>query len=561
VISLLIGAGTLKGLYQGWHEKREAVRELVRAGNILSESGDYRTAWDLYEQALELEPSSQLARRGQVDLGMHWLQDIRIIGGEETFAEITEWLIPVLSRGAASSKGASAANCLAHVGYAYYLQRREKPIFVNVNAIYRKALELDPDNVYAHTMWGHWLLYKYNDDNEENLEEARKHFRKALQSGRKREYIRGRQLSALTNPILLRYRTSADSTFRAPELAEIMKETLRVANEMRENAEPLPDDHIREQILRNYGRGYLAEYVDMLLPALAPEDHLATIHWLDDGLKAKNANLKPQTKFVIAHITEEMGDRSGALQIYRELGSQNIWRKELKERALQAIERLTGEIRPRKRTYINDILDDNTDPWEFHAETLGNFDPGFRTKNFKQALEFFVIGVMEEKLTDRTDEVIALLEKASRRVKHWIEDKEVIREQLGGTFTGEYTKGIQKLARENEYLLWSDLGLCYLENGQLAKAISKLNAVVLSDLHDGHPTKRTSHYNLACAYCQRSLSYGHDSQGKALRDADLTKAMDHLEKAGPPDFEYIKSDSSLDPLRSMDRYKAFIATK
>ena len=65
---------------------------------------------------------------------------------------------PVLARGAASSDDRRAANALAHLGWADFLRSREGAMGLDPPRYYRQAIQRDPQNVYAHAMWGHDLI-------------------------------------------------------------------------------------------------------------------------------------------------------------------------------------------------------------------------------------------------------------------------------------------------------------------------------------------------------------------------------------------------------------------
>jgi WD40 repeat protein len=66
-----------------------------------------------------------------------------------------------------------------------------------------------------------------------------------------------------------------------------------------------------------------------------------------------------------------------------------------------------------------------------------------------------------------------------------------------------------------------------------------------------------AHYNLACIYSLRSLTRAKDSTGERLRTEDFAAAFEHLENAikyGYLDWEHMKVDSDLDPIRADPRF-------
>jgi hypothetical protein len=170
---------------------------------------------------------------------------------------------------------------------------------------YRRSIELDPKNVYAHTMWAHWILWRRGP-----LAEAKQHFAIALESQRKREYVRSMQFHALTlwsNP-------------------QAQSEAIRVANELRSKGEEMPEgfpESPHRWVLWDIYRGWLVsgENKSAFLDALPPADHLATFRWLypADLLKGAYESKHFTYLFMLAQLQENSGDGAGALASYRML--------------------------------------------------------------------------------------------------------------------------------------------------------------------------------------------------------------------------------------------------
>ena len=299
IISLVIGMYQVNNLFQNWRERLETVQELVRAADLRGASGDYPGAWALYEEAIDLEPGSRIARKGQVDLALQWLRNV-YANDKTSFTEIVNRLLPALYRGLVSSQGTKAADIYAHIGWANYLRFRDGAMGVEVEEQFRQALAIHPENVYGHAMWGFWILYQQGP-----LQEAKKHFSDALKDGRAVDYAQNLQLAAL-----LGY-----------DEFEAAVEMIRVANQIRKNG----------GVVRNFIRrrffGYvyfsklesklegLVDRVDSIVPA---DDHLATFQWLLEGMDLSwNAN---HTLWE-ARLSEEAGDLSAALKLYESLRS------------------------------------------------------------------------------------------------------------------------------------------------------------------------------------------------------------------------------------------------
>ncbi|HEV2493420.1 MAG TPA: hypothetical protein VG204_10180 [Terriglobia bacterium] len=293
----MITLSQVTDLFQGLSRHHREVTELVKAGKAEQERGDYPAAFASYENALKLNPASRPAREGEARAAMRWLDNIR--GDGHTFTEVADRLLPVLDQAATSAKGSQAADLAAHVGWANFLKYREgSREGVTVEENYRRAIALDPNNVYAHAMWGHWILWQNG-----NLDEAKRHFSAALASGRERSYVRGLQLSALLNL----------------ERPDAEAELVRVANEMRKSGESIPERD-RNRILDDYEMAFHDHHALVaLLSALPPADAEATFVWLDAG-RGDEPQLKNWRRdFVAANLKEIAGDRTEALSTYQSL--------------------------------------------------------------------------------------------------------------------------------------------------------------------------------------------------------------------------------------------------
>ena len=269
------------------------ITELLSMARLQSEGGEYAQAWELTGQALQLQADSPEVQREQAQIAMTWLRDIRIKEGE-SFTGIVDKILPCLYRSAAMETGAQAADALAHIGYANFLKRGEGTFGLKIEDDFREALKRDPQNVYAHTFWGFWIL---GEDGE--LSEANPHFLAALKTGRERSFVRSFQIAALMNVGRNDY----------------VIELIRVMDDMRKNQESLgPDERHR---IEGYIYYLYRREVFQRLQVLPPADHLATYLWLIDGFK----DISMRHHFIIARLTEATGDLPKALSLYRSLQS------------------------------------------------------------------------------------------------------------------------------------------------------------------------------------------------------------------------------------------------
>ncbi len=278
VISLIIGVNQVSNLVRSWSERREAVEELVQASNLRDRVGDFQAAWQLIEDALELDPSSALARKKQVFLAMKWLRHISFRNINKKEAELVgNFLLPVLYRGAVSKDRTFSADILAHIGLAGFIQRKKQQIYrINPLTHYEMALEKDPANVYAHTLMGEWIFYTKGQKGceQETLDRALQHFSAALATNKEHAYVQEAKFASLL---------SCD--IRGKTMA------IREANSMRLKKIPLDLD-IRLDLIKLYRPLYYMgdkdgrnkKEIDSLLAALSPQELMDTYVWLNQGV-------------------------------------------------------------------------------------------------------------------------------------------------------------------------------------------------------------------------------------------------------------------------------------
>jgi hypothetical protein len=211
----------------------------------------------------------------------------------------------VLARGAAAGKGERSADLLAHMGWADFLRSRQGVGGLDPTQHYRRAVEIDPGNVFAHTMWGFEILRKGG-----SVTDANRHFAVALESKRKREYVRHMQISALL-------------WAHDPQLES---EAIRVANELRKGGETMPAGAPDASDIWRLWNIYYSRLISghdkaKFLATLSPADHLATFRWLypENQLPKEKYHLY---RYILAQLQELNGDRTNALASYRLLRSE-----------------------------------------------------------------------------------------------------------------------------------------------------------------------------------------------------------------------------------------------
>jgi tetratricopeptide (TPR) repeat protein len=305
--SVTAGFSLIAGMYGAWAflsgqlERRRAVDQLLAAEAVQLHTSDYESAWKTLTQAATIDPNSARVQQAQQDVAMQWLDNMRI-SGEQTFASITEKLEPILIHGVTSAKSPQRqADLLAHLGWSYFLRRRELPSSPAPEPAYRDALLKDPANPYAHAMWGHWILWNHQD-----FEKASEHFAAALAAPRPalRPYIRSMQLSALNNE---------------EDTPEAREEMIQVANDIRKEHGDLDKDRPLD-ILNIYREQMVPsnERTAAFLSAIPLQDHLDTFDWLLQQAGPDDSD--PLTHaYIRCALLEAAGRRDEALAGYRAL--------------------------------------------------------------------------------------------------------------------------------------------------------------------------------------------------------------------------------------------------
>ena len=499
VISLLIGMVTLTGYYQDWRERHNAVAELVDAADWLIKTKYYSQAWQMYEEALQLIPSSAKAFRGQLQLSKIWLRDFRV--SKETAEEVLNHITAVLYRGLRKADDYELATILAHVGKVQTIRAENSlPVYIDIDAIFQEALRASPDNVYANAMMGYWILVRRGVSTQDIIL-AQSKFAVALKSQDERTFVRRLQFSSLVS----------HSYGRADEVEQAaLGVLLRESFSMMQNGEPKPTERFRFKILDAYGMMGRAEHIEASISFLPPADHLAVQKWLMDGLDYSRERMLTQVLYLRARLTEALGKEQEALEQYQSLLEISNSTKQLDDLVNKGIGRLTGELPERAlaRTYFDDPIDEN-DPWNFHIGTLAHFDPKWQPVNFDQALEYFENAVAQSH--EKLPVLVNIIPKELDRIR------KVVREGNEIARSNSYTSGFNKFHHENARFNILRLTYIYARAltavGKLDKAIAELGDMKkLTDKIDDDWTEARAWmaFELARAYAIRADSKEND---------------------------------------------------
>jgi tetratricopeptide (TPR) repeat protein len=301
---VLLGAGGWLGVSAYLERSALAAQAsaLLRQGKLLADGANYAAAWEALERAGAIAQNSREVADAQEQLAMQWLRNassLQLPGGLKAIADKVG---PVLSRGATGANTQRSADLLAHMGWADFLRLRGGMSGLDPAQYYRRALAIDPDNVFAHALLGFDILVR----GSRSLAEAKQHFDSALKSGRELEYARRIQIAGLL-------------FYSNPE-QEI--ECVRVANDIRSRREALPTDVFESRNLSTlweiyYRRLARGEQKAQFLAALPPADHLATFAWLYASVPEAGDFRTLGWHYMLGQLQENAGEPAAALTSYR----------------------------------------------------------------------------------------------------------------------------------------------------------------------------------------------------------------------------------------------------
>jgi len=238
------------------------VAQELSAPRELCGGGSFAAAWQRLDELSAKYPDRLDVLDVRATCAMRWLREIQVQVGKETFTEIVGKVQPAIVTQLAGAIGTRSADLRAHLGWADYLRSRDGAPDADPPSHYRRALEIDPENVYARAMWGHNLMLAGREQS------AIGHFDAAVATRRERPWVRRMQLGSTTSRIGL-----------APQ-------AVRVADDMRRSNETFePSLPGRLWFIGYSGLLFNAstEARARFLAVLPPADHLATFDWLFPG--------------------------------------------------------------------------------------------------------------------------------------------------------------------------------------------------------------------------------------------------------------------------------------
>jgi tetratricopeptide (TPR) repeat protein len=300
-IVLVVAANAGVGPWRASRERSARVAGLLKTAATQSSQTEYESAFDSYQQALNLEPSNRAAVSGQVEAAMLWLEHFHVLVSEGQKAE--DLAAPVLARlktvleadlARTNGRDAHAADLLAHLGWAHWLNEKIAfKEFGGAERLFRQSLAIDSSNVFANAMMGNWLLQTRGDGAA-----AMRHFQTALDTGRQRPLVRSMQLGGLL------YNNEPG----------MHAEFAKALNDMRKNEESLePGMKSRARSIYDVSISQGNEFREVLA-AVPPDENWKTYLWLSPGVPAD-----VRQDFVHASLAEFSDNRAEAVREFRAL--------------------------------------------------------------------------------------------------------------------------------------------------------------------------------------------------------------------------------------------------
>ena len=296
----------LFGLWSLWPPGTPTADPRLATARTQTELGEHQSAFRTYGEVLKTGPANPAVMDLQAAAAMAWLREFSVTVGEgqkaediagPPLAEIIGVLEAALAR--TGGRGPRAGDILAHLGWAHWLNQHLafKEFGPAAERALRQSLTVDPMNVFAHAMFGNWLLQTHGD-----AAEALRHFDAAEKTNQQRPLLRQMQLGGMI------------SNYDPGMPAAVM----RVVNQMRINGETISGRY-RSRVMAYFRVGNRNELQEML-SAVPPSDAWATYLWLDDpspGDNMKSEGLRRE--FIHARVLELDGKTAEALALLTEL--------------------------------------------------------------------------------------------------------------------------------------------------------------------------------------------------------------------------------------------------
>jgi tetratricopeptide (TPR) repeat protein len=305
-----LGATLIGGLR--WIDNHHRQTGQQKARLVLAESqtqrGEYAAAIRTTQTILAADPQNSRASSDQLRAATLWVEGFHVLSDDthkasDVAAPGLDEIMPALDAGLTRSRGQSAADVLAHIAWAHWLNQRialrEDGSAATENL--QSALAIDETNVYANAMLGNILLQSGG-----SFHEALDHFATAVKTGNARPLVRQMQLGGLLYN----------------EIPGARAEVAKIADDMRRHNEPISPDQSHRILGFAYSPAMNTQsQLEEVLTAVAPDNSWATYQWLTSA-QNNDEPPGPERDFISAEILEVSGKNTEALEKYRQLRTQ-----------------------------------------------------------------------------------------------------------------------------------------------------------------------------------------------------------------------------------------------
>ena len=303
ILTLIFGLQQLYTSLATHAKAKKEVTSLIQSSQVQLDAKDYDQAWKMLAEADQKGVMQDEIELAKVKTAMLWLRNMRATEKSGSFTEQAERILPTLSKATLNAKGQLLADIYAHMGWADFLRLRDGNSGLHPEINYKKALAVDSGNMYANAMLGHWLYWQHKD-----TDLGWQLFQTAAKSGRDLKYVRNMQFAALKN---INYSNI---------------DFLKLLQTMRLNGEEIDEsmathclevNYIKNNGFQRFGRAL--QTGEPVKSSIAPKDDLALFDWLCQQYPDFVKDYPKFRPFIKAILTEAMGDRDAAANMYRQL--------------------------------------------------------------------------------------------------------------------------------------------------------------------------------------------------------------------------------------------------
>jgi len=206
IVSLLGTTIKLFELMETQQDRNSAIERYLLSAERLESINNPNKALQQLEAALKLNPNHSVALEREAEIVMRGLRRLRVGSGGDVTKNLAVKAMPILERMVGSENSIDAADAMAHLAWNYHFigyEAGNKAVLPLIGPLLDRAIEIDNDNVYAHTFWaniclGTNTLYMNIDCGNDELETAKIYWDAAEKSGRGQAFVFEAKLHTLS---------------------------------------------------------------------------------------------------------------------------------------------------------------------------------------------------------------------------------------------------------------------------------------------------------------------------------------------------------------------------